>query len=269
MSNEDKPHFFKDFIIPLLAIAASGLAALMSYTTSRSQNELQVSQQELQSKIAQLQSDQAKKEFRLDVYVKSYDLVEKALEEKSAPAADFARQVIALVEDPEIQESLYKYLENTVQKTANEKPDTDKSKQALQKIIERTQADQQILQAQTQPSSILLSNDSDVLDLKGWRIQVMYCEREKSALNIATELATSIATYTGAKSSLTSVSTTAESKVSNASLNINYSHADNSEMAIAEKVSALLGSLGIVNTEFQLRPVSTDFGDHLSIYVCL
>ncbi len=251
----------KDYGIPLIAIIASILAAFMSFITSISQNTLQ-------NDIAKFQEEQAKKEFRLNVYIKSYDLVEKALEDKNAPAGEFARRVISLVEDDDVKQGLLDYLKLMLQKVKEEQSKSGIAQEDLELVIARAEADQEVLTAQTQPSSSNVNNENAPPDLHGWRIQVMYCERQREALENATTVAKTIASYTGAKCRLTSVSPNSENKVSNSPININYSKKDNGERKKAEALAEFLNSQGLSKEEFKLRKVNTDFGDHMSVYVC-
>ena len=262
MASNDKKSITKDYVIPLLAIIASGTAAFMSFKTS-------TAQQDLQSKIALLQADQAVKEFHLDVYIKSYGLVEKALSEKNAAAADFARKSIALIEDVEVQASLMKFLTNTVQEVADEKMENDASKKDFNLVIERAKADQKVLQSQLGLTKTFYAQDANSLDLKGWRIQVLYCSSRPSALKNATNVASEVASQTGAKSYLTLVGQVSERRFSNAPLNINYSSSDGIERDQAKQLASLLDSMNLINARFQLRPVATDYGNHMSIYVCV
>ena len=257
MTEKSKTNLLKDILIPAISIVASFSAAYISYSSSQ--------------KIANLQQQLEQKKFRLDVYVKSYELVQKAVENNEPAAADFARRVIALLDDSEIKNGLYAYLAEKLISAENEIDAVQK--QDLQVIVDRINADKKVLAVNEhrEKQTIESSSDSMSLNLSDWRVQVLYCTDKQNALTVATDLATLITDKTSAHTYLTTVDLNTKMNVFNSDLNINYTSSDNHEKSLAEGLEALLNTQeSLLNgARFILRPVNSKFPYHMSIYVCI
>lgn len=259
-------------LLSLATLIVSAIAAYQSEKAANQANKAAEKSNLIAEELGTISVQQQDKQIALNTYLQSYDLVTKAIDKKDQIAAKFARLSITKLNDTKTEEELLQLLKEGMQRATNA-PNTNKEKaKELRNIVKQTEADQIVLdakrRAEAEAASLKPSEAREKFALQEWRVQVLHCQNKDSALNNATKIASFITKSTGAKTYLTAIYSGEGANVANASANVNYTINDSKEKRVAAKLASQLNAKFNNLAEFKLRPVRTDYPQHMSVYIC-